>query len=374
MTPPSRRRHSTTARAASALAEAMASDLPTTVIDFVDSRARFGYAAEGRAVGPMLVRSGTVREKTTTDAREVASIERSRVRCVDALECVVRDGAYDGLGWQLGMEGTVVACEASGATTATREWMTRMFFEEFNVAGLAFVDSAVCAVYASGRVSGVSVDVAEQGTDCACVTDGATATATARRIEVGGRAMDEALMRCVKKKQGVDLNADVASVIRRELGKCASTREEYQALARGCPTVECEQETFTMPDGSVLKLTNELYECGEAMMPIVDEICESVQKLAPEFRRYALDNVFVHGVASQVSGLDARLLHELTSSLPPSMAPIMTTVPEYMPPTTWSHAPWTGAALLAKVIFSSNQHISKTDYNENGPPVSNRGR
>ena len=372
MTPPSRRRHSTTARAASALAEAMASDLPTTVIDFVDSRARFGYAAEGRAVGPMLVRSGTVREKTTTDAREVASIERSRVRCVDALECVVRDGAYDGLGWQLGMEGTVVACEASGATTATREWMTRMFFEEFNVSGLAFADSAVCAVYASGRVSGVSVDVAEQGTDCACVTDGATATA--RRIEVGGRAMDEALMRCVKKKQGVDLNADVASVIRRELGKCASTREEYQALARGCPTVECEQETFTMPDGSVLKLTNELYECGEAMMPIVDEICESVQKLAPEFRRYALDNVFVHGVASQVSGLDARLLHELTSSLPPSMAPIMTTVPEYMPPTTWSHAPWTGAALLAKVIFSSNQHISKTDYNENGPPVSNRGR
>ena len=172
----------------------------------------------------------------------------------------------------------------------------------------------------------------------------------------------------------MDLDADVASVIRRELGKCASTREEYEALARGCPTVECEQETFKMPDGSVLKLTNELYECGEALMPIVDEICESVQKLAPELRRLALDNVFVHGVASQVSGFDTRLLHELMSSLPPSMAPVMTKVPEYMPPTTWSHAPWTGAALLAKVIFSSNQHISKTDYNENGPAVSNRGR
>ena len=52
-------------------------------------------------------------------------------------------------------------------------------------------------------------------------------------------------------------------------------------------------------------------------------------------------------------GFDTRLLHELMSSLPPSMAPVMTKVPEYMPPTTWSHAPWTGAALLAKVIFSS---------------------
>ena len=51
-----------------------------------------------------------------------------------------------------------------------------------------------------------------------------------------------------------------------------------------------KQETFKMPDGSVLKLTNELYECGEALMPIVDEICESVQKLAPELRRLKADN------------------------------------------------------------------------------------
>ena len=68
----------------------MANELPMTVIDFVDGRARFGYAAEGRAVGPTLVRSGTVREKTSTDGREVASVERvvlARASLRRALDC-----------------------------------------------------------------------------------------------------------------------------------------------------------------------------------------------------------------------------------------------------------------------------------------------
>ena len=59
---------------AGAEAEAMANELPTTVIDFVDGRARFGYAAEGRAVGPTLVRSRTAREKSSTEGRAVASV------------------------------------------------------------------------------------------------------------------------------------------------------------------------------------------------------------------------------------------------------------------------------------------------------------
>ena len=128
--------------------------------------------------------------------------------------------------------------------------------------------------------------------------------------------MDRALVEAVRKKQGIALDLTTASDIRRKLGKCAATREEYEALARGCATVECEQETFAMPDGSALKLTNELYECGEAVMPIVDDVCECVQKCSSELRRFVLDSVFVHGVASKVSGLDARLFHELTSSLP----------------------------------------------------------
>lgn len=351
-------------------------DTPTTVIDFADDVARFGYALEGGAAAPSAWIRARVRPRGGGDgARDVVvAVEGGRIADVDALECVVRAGAYDELGWRAGGEGYACVCEPSGTTARAREATTRMMFEEFNVAGLAFLDGATCAMYACGRVSGLAVDVGETGSECACVAEGWTSSATARRIDAGGRAMDAALATEVRRKQGIDLDMAVAREIRLALGKCASTREEYEALARGCATVECEQETFTMPNGTALKLTSELYECGEALMPIVDEMCECIQKCSPDMRRIVLDGVFVHGVASKVSGLEARLLNELKSALPPSLSPFFVTIPEYMPETTWSHAPWTGAALVAKVIFTTNQHISKSDYNENGPPVAHKGR
>ena len=119
----------------------------------------------------------------------------------------------------------------------------------------------------------------------------------------------------------------------------------------------------------MLKLTNELYECGEALMPIVDEICESVQKLAPELRPRTRQRSAC--VAVRFRDL-TRDFAQLMSSLPPSMAPVMTKVPEYMPLTTWSHAPWTGAALLAKLSFLQSAHL-EDDYSKSGPRYQTEG-
>jgi actin-related protein 7 len=383
----------------------------TAVIDFVDDAARVGRGVDGSetatsaAMAAAMRPTASVRCRVTRkrqnnnrdgadDAGVLNAVERGHAREVDGVECALRRVVYagdgdaatggEGVGWSVGGEGGAVCVERCGTSASTREELTRMFFEEFNASWLAFVDSATCAMYAVGRLSGVSVDVSEDGSECACVLDGATQSSTARRIDVGGRAMDRALAEAVKAKHGVDLDAKTAREIRLTLGKCAETREEYEALATG-HAAECETETFNMPDGSTLKLTTELYECGEALMrparegdgtsgSIVDEICESVDKCSLETKRVVLDHVFVHGVASRVNGLDARIMNELTSAYPLALAPLWVTVPEYMHEDTWSHAPWTGAALLAKVIFSSNQHISKNDYNENGPPVSHRGR
>lgn len=385
---------------------------PTAVIDFVDDKTRVGRGMDGSettgAAAMTAMRPGVeVRCRVTRKRQQnqnqnhdddddvLNAVERGFVRNVDGLECALRRALYGddgdatmggsgGVRWSVGGEGGAVCVERCGASASTREALTRMFFEEFNASWLAFVDSATCAMYAVGRLSGVSVDVSEDGAECACVLDGATQSATARRVDVGGRAMDRALVEAVKAKQGIELDVKTAKEIRLTLGKCAGTREEYEALATG-HAAECETETFDMPDGSTLKLTTELYECGEALMrparegegvsgSIVDEICESVDKCSLEMKRVVLDHVFVHGVASRVNGLDARIMNELTSAFPLALAPLWVTVPEYMHEDTWSHAPWTGAALLAKVIYSSNQHISKSDYNENGPPVSHRGR
>lgn len=219
----------------------------TAVIDFVDDKTRVGRGMDGSettgAAAMTAMRPGVeVRCRVTRKRQQnqnqnhddddddvLNAVERGFVRNVDGLECALRRALYGddgdatmggsgGVRWSVGGEGGAVCVERCGASASTREALTRMFFEEFNASWLAFVDSATCAMYAVGRLSGVSVDVSEDGAECACVLDGATQSATARRVDVGGRAMDRALVEAVKAKQGIELDVKTAKEIRLTLG------------------------------------------------------------------------------------------------------------------------------------------------------------
>ena len=376
------------------MATAFGADVPITIIDITDGGVRVGYAVDGASVREMpIARSSVVREKphtgrATADGAAVDALDaHGRVVNVDALEVVLRDALYDALGWAQGLEGFACVCERGTTSLERREDVTRMMFEEFNVAGLAFVDAAVGALYACGRTSGVSVEILEHSSEVTCALEGAATTHTWRRPPRGAKRMDRALREAIMANHGVDVGEETARAIRLAHGKCAESREEYEAFKRDASS--CETEIFTLPDGGELKLTNELYECGEVLMretldgderdaeydhhgSLPAEICESVQKCASEVRQLILDNIVVHGEGSKLPGLEARLLVELQSRL--SKVPMVTSIPEYMPASTYAHAPWTGAAIASKVIFSSNQYMSKSDYNENGPAFAHSRR
>mmetsp|Transcript_5486 Transcript_5486/g.18146 ORF Transcript_5486/g.18146 Transcript_5486/m.18146 type:complete len:375 (+) Transcript_5486:1-1125(+) len=374
------------------MATAHGGDAPITIIDVVDGVARVGYAVDGASVRESPISRATVVRERGCDGDAADGVVHAvdahgRVSNVDALEVVLRDALYGALGWAEGFEGYACACERATTTLERREDVTRMMFEEFNVAGLAFVDAAVGALYACGRISGVSVEITENASEVTCALEGAALTQTWRRAPRGGKRMDRALRAAIMAKQGVDVSDDTARAIRLALGKCAESREEYEAFKSD--SAACETETFKLPDGGELKLTSELYECGEVLMQdalgadesdaehdhhgsLPAEICESVQKCPFDVRQLIVDNIVVHGEGSKLPGLEARLLVELQSRM--SLVPSMTSIPEYMPASTYAHAPWTGAAIASKVIFSSNQYISKTDYNENGPAFAHSRR
>lgn len=46
--------------------------------------------------------------------------------------------------------------------------------------------------------------------------------------------------------------------------------------------------------------------------------------------------------------------------------------PEYMPENLPKNSAWMGGAILAKVVFPQNQHITKADYDESGPAIVHR--
>lgn len=46
--------------------------------------------------------------------------------------------------------------------------------------------------------------------------------------------------------------------------------------------------------------------------------------------------------------------------------------PEYMPENLTTYSAWVGGAILAKVVFPQNQHVTKADYDETGPSIVHR--
>jgi actin-related protein len=85
-----------------------------------------------------------------------------------------------------------------------------------------------------------------------------------------------------------------------------------------------------------------------------------------------LENILVCGGAGTAPGLGPRLLREVCAVSPPSVQPSLCPVPEYMPSHTLRAAAWMGGAVLSKVVFAQNHHITKNDYDEVGPSVVHR--
>ena len=71
-------------------------------------------------------------------------------------------------------------------------------------------------------------------------------------------------------------------------------------------------------------------------------------------------------------GFSERLQAECAELAPPSTKAGVVRPPEYMPAGAVRHASWLGGAILAKIVFTQNQHMSHYDYDEEGPTAVHR--
>ena len=141
------------------------------VIDFDDDFIRAGYAVPEREPGvlqPALVRPAG----SGAGGETVRPIRDRRVEDWDQLEAILADVFYRQCAWVKGDEGACLITEPLFTSKADRERLTQMMFESFNVSGLYIAEQPVAALYAVGKVTGVSVDVGYSVTDVAPVVEG----------------------------------------------------------------------------------------------------------------------------------------------------------------------------------------------------------
>ena len=337
-----------------------------------------------------------------------ALVLRELQRKAEAVSALVRAVAIYPLLWAAWTEIAALVTEPLFTSRADRERLAQMMFESFNVAGLYVAERPVAALYAVGKVSGVSVDVGYAVTDVAPVVEGAVVAPAAQRRFVGSkhlsRAVADACFAAADASPEPRWNAARDAVL-----AVASSRDEFDADPAATPAT-----SYALPDGNVVEVSGATRAgipeallrgadvgasapAAAALAPlraaagessesasssssggVSDAVLAAVQACTPEQRRACLDAVATSGGwaggAGRRAGFGERVARDLEDALPPSAKPMVAHAPEHVPASAAGNAAWVGGAILAKAVFPQNQHVSRIEYQENGPAAVTRGR
>lgn len=184
------------------------------------------------------------------------------VRWRDA-EDVWRHVLYDVLRVGHG-EHPMLVTENALVPRANREKLAEFFFESAHAPSLCVAVPAVLALYASGRTTGLVLDVGDTLATGVPVVEGRCDVAAIRRVDIGGRDVTERLVTLLR-RGGTGLfgsSSEMQAVrrIKERLGFVAvDGREEERKAADGGGGV------FELPDGNVVRVGAERFRAAEIL-------------------------------------------------------------------------------------------------------------
>lgn len=302
-------------------------------------------------------------------------------------------------------------------TQAQREDLCQLMFEVFSVRGLFVEAQATLALYACNKLTGVAVDCGHGTCDVAPVVDGVVQHAAAQRLMYGGEDVTRRLGRDVAAEGDARLGGAEAFETHDEGGgpplapalaaaqelkelcaRVAPTRAAYLAAMGAAPSAQAAAapggqdggqgvgtpETFSLPDGRSFTVGERTrLTAGEALfdpsllgmasdLSLPQAVCQAVGACGAESRKALWEAIVPCGGSTQAAGFVERLRTECAELAPMSCPAGIVRHAEYMPAGSVRHASWLGGAILAKIVFAQNHHMTKYEYDEVGPHAIHR--
>ena len=250
-----------------------------------------------------------------------------------------------------------------------REKAAEIFFESFRAPAMFFSPQAVLSLYASGRTTGIVMDVGEGLTHVIPVYEGFALPHSVMRSDVAGRDITKQLQLLLRR-------SGLAFTTTSELDVIQSMKEKSCYVALN-PTKEEEEKSasakYQLPDGRVVELGSERFRAPEILfrptligseeMAVSDALVNSIMKSDIDLRPTLFENVVLAGGSTLFPGFGGRLLHEVRQ-----LAPEHTRLRISAPPNRISSA-WSGGSILASLSTFKNMWVSKEDYDEHGSDI-----
>eukprot|EP01084_Bolivina_argentea_P116448 206910_1 len=272
----------------------------------------------------------------------------------------------------------ILITEPALTTKSDREKLTEMMFETFNCFKYYCSQQSILALYASGRTSGVVLDIGETCTGYTPIWEGYCLGQAVIQEKYGGRNVTVYLQTLLKQKGysfTPSIELQIMNNIKEKLCYIAMDYDEEINKYKALKNNKLEQD-YEMPDGAVISVGMPRFQAVEGLFKpkLMDYnndfgihlmVC-SIGKIDMDLRKVLYENILLCGGSSLFPGIGKRLKNEVVLRTPSKMNVNIVANEDR------KYAVWRGGSVLSSMESFDKMWINRDEFEECGPSIVHR--
>lgn len=252
----------------------------------------------------------------------------------------------------------------------SRAWMAEVMFEKLKVKSLAIFNTAVLALFSTGKTRGLVVESGEGITQAVPVFEGYAIPHAIFKMEVAGQDVTSAVQSLMmKEEEGAQFAPDLRVMQSLKEKACTVALTHRASMQSVKDTADEEMRSFELPDGKIIQVPQKirqgapevLFGNGAKDKPSMQKICmEAIDTCDLDFKQDLIKSVLVAGGTTMLPGIAARLRHELSHMLPKEMGHQV----DICVDSQRRYAAWIGGSMFASLSTFDQVAITKQEYEE----------